>query len=217
MFAPFTELDVTGQLEIVSSNVADTAQTATLTYRDSAGVIQTNAKTMNGTTAVAFTPTNVERVLKIVLSAAAVGIVTLQKFGAGTVQVAMAAGVTTARRLFYDSSAEAAGGAQRDYYDKVFIKNEHASLAVTVAQILQGADPSGNVTFAVALAKDDTVQTANRLTAPPTITFDDTPKAVPTNQVGAAEAIAVWLKFTLAAGAAAAKTSYTPQLTGKSA
>lgn len=216
--APFTELDVTGQLEVVSSAAGDTTQTVTLTYRDAAGIIQTTSKVLTGTTAVAFTPVDVERILKVVLSAAAAGVVTVQKQGGGTVQVDIPIGMTGARRLFYDSSAEATGGAQRKYYEKLFIKNNHGTLAVTGAQILEAVDPSGKIAFALATAKDDSVQVANRLTAPAGgLVFDSAAKNVPTGNLGAAEAIGVWLELTLAAGDAAAKTSYTPQITGKSA
>lgn len=136
--------------------------------------------------------------------------------------------VLKVRRIFYAASADVAGGASRNYYEKIFLKNDNATLALTSSQVVEFADPSGNIAFDCANAVNDTfVTTTNRLTAPPnanlsnggtflTTGSQNTPNNVATNQLNPGDAIGVWLQLTLAAGAAASKTSYTIELTGQS-
>jgi len=123
--------------------------------------------------------------------------------------------ITEVRRIFYNISADVAGGAARDFYEKIFFKNTHATLSLTAATIAEQADPSGKVTFGLASTLDDTGTSTNRVTAPASIVFDSTTKNVANSQnhtAGAAQG--VWLKLTLAAGDAAQKTSYTLRESG---
>lgn len=116
------------------------------------------------------------------------------------------------RRAFYNAAADVSGGSARDYYEKVFIKNIHATLALTAATIAEQADPSGKIAFALETTLDGSGTSADRRTAPASgvSAFDNTTKNVANSQnhsPGAAQGI--WLKLTLAAGDAAQKTSYT--------
>ncbi len=127
--------------------------------------------------------------------------------------------ITEVRRLFYNAAADAPGGAARDYYEKVFVKNTHATLSLTGATIAEQADPSGKITFALATALDDTGTAADRRTAPASgvTAFDNAVKNVANAQnhsPGAAQG--VWLKLTLAAGDAPLKTTYTLRENGQS-
>jgi len=72
----FTDIAATGTVGVYSSDATDT-QNVTITGRDSSGVIVSETLTLNGTTKVSGTQ-NFERILKIVLSAAAAGTVTVE-------------------------------------------------------------------------------------------------------------------------------------------
>lgn len=129
--------------------------------------------------------------------------------------------IMTCRRPFYNASADVATGTTRNYYDKVFLKNTHATLALTSAVISEFADPTGNVTFALesGLNGVGTNGSNNRQTAPSTgvTTFDSSNKNVSNSQnhsAGAAQG--VWLKLTLAAGTAATNSYYILRETGQS-
>src|SRR6202040_1574517 len=66
----FQDITPTGLLDYVSENSGDTAVILTASVRDSTGVIQTEAKTLTGTTKVAGTQSS-ERLLKVVASGTA--------------------------------------------------------------------------------------------------------------------------------------------------
>ena len=125
--------------------------------------------------------------------------------------------ILTVRRIMYKAAANAAGGAAKTLYNKVFAKNGHATLAALGASISEAADPSGLFSFALATAVGDTESTTARTVAPAAVTaFDSTAKAVPGTDLAAGIAIGVWLKLDLAAGAAAQKTSVTMRLSASS-
>lgn len=211
-------------LDIVSSDAADTTQTVTITGRNSAGSIVSETLNLNGTTTVNGA-TTFERILKIVCSASHAGDISIKKNTGGTT-VGTLLGTTNApggtaeltlRRPFYNVSADVAGGSSRDYYEKCFIKNNNTTNALLSAQVAESADPSGNITFDLEDAVNDINSTASRLNTAPTGmlgTFDNTTKSVPGTDLGAGAAIGMWLKLTLAAGAAASKTTWTVQVTG---
>ena len=123
------------------------------------------------------------------------------------------------RKPFYDAIAEASGGSNKKYYEKVFLKNTHATLALTGATIAEIADPSANVAFGLAATLDDTATNGanNRLVAPGGITFDSSTKNVANSQnhtAGAAQG--VWLEWTADAGDAAVKTTWEVREAGAS-
>jgi hypothetical protein len=128
--------------------------------------------------------------------------------------------VTEVRRLFYDALADAPGGSTKTYFDKFFLKNTHGSLDLTDAEVAEIADPSGDVTFALETTLDGTGKNGggnNRQVAPSggIGSFDSTTKAVANSgSLSSGSAQGVWAKLTLAAGAAAQKTSWTVRLQG---
>lgn len=69
--------DNSGSFQIVSSDGGDTTQTITATFRDTGGAIQTEVKTLNGLSPVAFIAT-FERLLKAIKSATTVGDVAVE-------------------------------------------------------------------------------------------------------------------------------------------
>ncbi|RDH86373.1 MAG: hypothetical protein DIZ78_09390 [endosymbiont of Escarpia spicata] len=213
----FTDIAATDQVEIVSDAAGDTTQTVTIHGRNAAGELISDAMSLNGTTVVLSTET-FERILKIVVSAAHTGTITVRDQDTDTTIASIESGVLEIRRPFYNAAAEASGGAERKYYEKVFFKNTDPVLSLTGATISEQADPSGNVAFALETTLDgtDTNGVGNdRQTAPATYTFDSTTKNVANSQnhtAGAGQG--VWLELTLAAGAAATNTTVTPRESG---
>lgn len=218
-----------GELTVVSSNGADTMN-ITVTGRNAGGSIVSQTIALNGTTVVDLTTNTFERILKVELASSAAGTVTLadNANGAGTIGntiVAIESGVTDIRTPFYNVSSDASGGSSRSFYEKVFIKNNNSTNSLLGAIISENSDPSGNVTFALEDAVDDTGTSTNRVTAPSGATigssgFDSADKALAdeldaaTADLAAGSAIGVWLCLTLAAGTAAAKTTYTMDIEG---
>lgn len=201
-------------LRVVSSAAGDTTQTVTVTGRNTAGAVIADTKTLNGTTAVNFAGT-FERVLKVVLSAAAAGNVTVERQTAPNDDVVVIpAGKTAAAALFISSASEASITTR---YEKEFWRNESAeSLTLTAARMRLTADPSASIKIGVAAAKGDTVSVANRKTAPAGITFvdDGVYQDVPGTTLEANAAIGVWIEMTRAANAAPLKSTYTTELSG---
>lgn len=122
--------------------------------------------------------------------------------------------VLEVRRIFMHAAAAAPGGAARTYYEKVFLANTHATLALSNATILESSDPGGNIAFALENGLDGTGTNGagnNRLAVGTLsgLTFDSSLKAVSNGQVHTAGAAqGVWLQLTLAAGAVAANNAY---------
>lgn len=214
----FTDIDVPGTVEMVSSAGGDTTQQVTITGRSASGVIRTETLTLNGTTPVAFTNTY-ERFMKIELDGAATGTVTLRKTGDAGDLFTVTPGVTTIRKPFYNVSADAAGGSQRKFYEKVFVRNNNTSTALTDAVILEQADPEANVAFALESTMNGSDRNGagnNRLVAPGGYTFDSSAKNVSNNQNHEPlQGQGVWLELTLEAGDLPAKSSWTLRETGK--
>lgn len=129
--------------------------------------------------------------------------------------------VMEVRELFYGAVAAAAGGSAKTYVDKFFAYNLHATLALTSAQIVEAADALGVFDFDLEASLDGTDTNGagnNRLVPPAGYTFDSTTKNVANTQnhtAGAGQGI--WAQLSLAAGAAAAATSWTVQETGTTA
>jgi hypothetical protein len=131
--------------------------------------------------------------------------------------------VTSVIRLFSTSAADAPTGAQRTYYEKVFIVNNNTSTALTGAQVqLAGESPGFPAGTALDLALtttlNDTSSIANRQTMPVSGigSFIAQPAFVTVPGAGnlpsggapnAAGAQGVWLRLTLPAGSSAYKGS----------
>ena len=221
-----------GTLKAVSSSASDITQVITVTGRNAGGSIVTDTFTLNGTTVVAGgSGTVFERILKAVITSgsAHVGSLTISDStggaGIGNTILVLGPTVTTIRRPFYNVSADVSGGSSRDFYEKVFVKNNNGTNALLNATFIETADPTTNVTFALEDAVNDSNTSTNRVTAPTVgdlgaAGFDSASKTLAsqtdagTTDLAAGAAIGIWLKLTLAAGAAAAKSTYTLGVSG---
>ncbi len=203
-------------LEVLSSSGSDTTQSVTVTGRNTAGSIITEVFNLNGVT-VQNGVVTFERILKIVMSATAVGTVTVRKATGDTTIAAIEPGVTSVRRPFYDVSSDVSGGSSRDFYEKIFIKNTNGVNALLAAIVKENADTLSKITFDLEDAVNDNNSTASRLNTTPTGmlgSFDNADKNVPGTDLAPGAAIGVWMKLTLAAGDAPQKGTWTVQIDG---
>jgi len=212
----FTDVAPADTIDVASDDSGDTMD-VTIHGRDSQGVMVSETLTLNGTTTVNGAQT-FERILKVVVSASHAGTITLTEATGGDTLMAIESGVLEVRRPFYAAVAEDSGGAERTYYDKVFVKNADASKALTSATIAESADPSGKVAFALegSLDGSDTNGAGNnRQVAPSGYTFDnDTENVANNGDLLSGSAQGVWLELTLPAGEAPNNTSFTLTTSG---
>ncbi len=211
----FTDIAPTGLVEMVSDNAGDTTQNVTIHGRNAAGELISEQKTLNGLTVVDFT-TSIERILKVIMSASATGTVTIRKDGDAGNLVTLEPGIAEVRRPFYNAVAPDSGTVK--YYEKIFFKNEHATLTLTSAVMKEQADPTTKIAFAVESSldgSDDNGAGNNRKVAPGGYTFDSADKNVANSQnhtAGAAQG--VWIELTLTNGDPATKSTYTLRESG---
>ena len=215
----FTDISTTDNVTIISSNAGDTTQTVTIYGRTASGALTSEALSLNGTSRVVGA-TNFERIMKIVVNAAHTGTITVTRDNGPTYTTiaTLESGILSVRRPFYNVSADVATGSSRNFYEKIFIKNTHATLALLSAVVKELSDLTGNITFDLEDAVNDTNTSSNRVTAPSAGgmlgSFDNTDKSVPGTNLDAGSAIGVWLKLTLAAGTSPAKSTYTLRIDG---
>ena len=131
--------------------------------------------------------------------------------------------VTAVIRMFSTSAADMPAGAQRTYYEKVFVVNNNTATTLTAAQIEVASETPGMpagalLDLALTTALNDAGTVANRQTAPssglgafvtqPAFTVVPSPGNLPSGTApNAAGAQGLWLRLTLPAGAAAYKGS----------
>ncbi len=219
-YVDFTQIAANDDIEVISSSASDT-QNCTITARDASGSVVTETKALTGLTAAIFSTLGVvERVLTVELASVSIGTVTVRRSVAGTTLRALPAGKRGFMMLFRKAASDPS--LQKDFYAKVFWKNEHATLALLGATVKQNADPDSRITHLIAGAVNDTATTADRVTAPASgdtkdpDTFDDSDKAVPGADLAAGAAIGVWLRLRLPAADPPHRTTYTTEISGTS-
>lgn len=207
----FTQLSTTVATEYVSTSASDTGN-ATANGRASTGATVGETLTLTGTTIKTGTQV-FERILDVRMAANAVGTVTFRKITAGATIYVIPVGERGASALF-KRSASAAGIVIR--YDKIFWRNNHATLTLNTALIRITADPDARIRQGIHTAVNDTATIANRVTAPGGVTFvdDNIDQAVPGTNLAAVTDIGVWYEENLPALDAAHRTTFTSQLAG---
>lgn len=97
----FTNQPTNDGLEMVSADAADTTQTATAYYtRTGQGdTVYTETKTINGTTQVSFTDTDIDKVLAVEKSAATAGTITFREASGNATITTLAAGTLSAGKI----------------------------------------------------------------------------------------------------------------------
>jgi hypothetical protein len=160
-----------------------------------------------------------QTILKIVVSAAHDGTITVRKATGDTTIVAIETGVLTILRPFYNVSSDVSGGSTRNFYEKIFFQNNHGTLSLLSAVVSETTDTQGVITFDLEDAVNDNNSVASRLDTAPTGmlgSFDSSAKNVPGTDLAAGSRIGVWLKLTLTASAAAILDTYTIRIAGSS-
>jgi hypothetical protein len=214
----FTDISTTDNVTIISSSAGDTTQTVTVYGRDASGALINEALSLNGTSRVVGSEL-FERILKVVVSASHAGTITVTRDNGPTYTTigTLETGILSIRRPFYNVAADVTGGSSRNFYEKIFIKNTHGTLALLSAVIKELSDPTGNITFDLEDAVDGNNSSSDRVTAPASAmlgSFDDTNKNVPGTNLEAGTAIGVWLNLTLSAGATPQKSTYAIRVDG---
>ncbi len=289
-------IDASGTLQGVSSAAGDTTQSVTVTYRDTAGIIQTLVIALNGTTPVTNAAVT-ERLLKAVKSATTTGDVAVETQTAertGTAQVGSTSTsiildsgasavddayrgrivrltggtgsaqirrvvkyvgttkvatvdrawsvtpdgtttfrlskgiyfakspveVTEVRRPFYNAAGSTSTA--KTYYEKVFVKNTHATLTLTTAEVQEVSDPDGFIDFALETTLNGTGTNGagnNRQVAPSAGVgaFSSAAKPVTTGSLIAGDTQGVWLRLSLPISVVADNIDYVPALAGVTA
>lgn len=214
----FTRLGSLSTLEMLSSDAGDTTQTVTIYYLDAAGTLQSETKTLNGLSIVSFVASMLT-FLRAVKSTTTTGTVTIRKSSAGATIVTQEAAVVLAQMPHYNPLIDQS--VEKYYYEKVFVKNNHGSLALSSAQVILIADPQSCITFALESSLNGTGSNGasnNRQVAPAGFVFDATSKQVANSGVlTAGSAQGIWIKKTLAAAKSPFDDTYTLRLVGISA
>jgi hypothetical protein len=199
----------------VVSDGADT-RTVTITGRLATGVVDTEVLTLNGTTPVSGAKTW-ERVQSAVASATSgTRTVLVKEAAAGTTRATILPNETTRHISFQNSSSDPVSIKTR--VEKVFWLNNNGTLTLTAASVVLTTDAAANIMISTDAAVNGTTSVANRLTSTG-FSFSDDNIAITIpggGNLAAASKIGVWIQQTLAAAAAATKSTYTTKLQGSS-
>ena len=222
----FTDMAHTTGIVMSSNGLSDSCQISA-TGRNAGGSIVTDTflihetlARVTGDSAVAF-----ERVLRLgVSSGSHTGIITITEDDGPTFTAigTMENGVDNIYRPFYNVSSAADNA--KEYFEKVFIKNNNAVNNLLSAQISESGEVgfTDKITFDLANVQNDDHSAPNRLSPPSgadllsgtTGDWDDSAKNVPGTDLNSGSGIGVWLKLDLAAGTAADAGQYVIQIDG---
>ena len=209
----FTQLTANALIAVISDG-AD-VRTVTVEGRNAAGAVTTDVITLTGAVEAVGVVT-FERILTLTLSASDGARTVTVRQGAGGATRATIGPNETTRTAFYRRSASESGIVIR--YEKMFWKNNHATLTLNAAAVVLTADPDARIRLGLATAINDTATVVNRKTAPAGVSFvdDNVSQSVPGGILAAADRIGTWIEENLPAADAAHRTTFTTQLSGTS-
>lgn len=209
----FTQLTANALIAVISDG-AD-VRTVTVEGRNAAGAVTTDVITLTGAVEAVGVVT-FERILTLTLSASDGARTVTVRQGAGGATRATIGPNETTRTAFYRRSASESGIVIR--YEKMFWKNNHATLTLNAAAVVLTADPDARIRLGLATAINDTVTVVNRKTAPAGVSFvdDNVSQSVPGGILAAADRIGTWIEENLPAADTAHRTTFTTQLSGTS-
>lgn len=207
-----------GTLRYYSVNDSGNGVNITAYGRNLGGSLVSETKIL-GNSGVAITGEQVfERIMKVIADANNYGIEV--KDSSANEVVTIESGVTEIRRPFYNVSSDP--NSIKTYYEKLFVKNNHATLNLLGATFIDGGgDANDYITFALpnGLPYDESL--ANRLAAPTgtgidgfsaaTKTLDDN---VGSPDLSADDGVSVWMRMTLPQNGLAGKDTWTLQISG---
>jgi hypothetical protein len=212
-------------IDVVSTSGSDNTQTVTVYGRNAGGSIVSENFALTGTSQVVGS-TTFERIMKVVVDATFSGNIEIHANSTSDVimtllgSAAAPNGVAelSVKRLYYAATANTIGGETKNFYEKIFIKNNHTTLSLLGAAVVESADPAGLIVFDLEDAVNDNNSTANRVSAPAGMlgSFDGASKNVPGVDLAAGSAIGCWLRMTLPGGTSAGVNTYTLSISGSS-
>ena len=215
--ATFTDPATPATVKFTSTSSSD-SQNVVLYGRNAAGSIINETIAMPGVADTAVTSVNTyERILSCLLSAAAVGTITVSGTSEPEKVTDIPVAETGFRRPFYDVTASAVS--TETFYEKVFVKNNNASSTLNSATLTEVSNGLyAKIDFALELTKQGTESVVNRSTAPLDIdVFGAGPSGFGSNELTAEDYQGVWLKLSLAAAEPATNSYYEVQVSGTTA
>ena len=229
----FTALAADDTIDVVSDSASDLGPVVTITGRLANGTIDTEDYTLAGTSQQTGS-TIFERVMKATLASASgyLGTVTIEKNGGPTLITMEGSGVNPdtpggsgvyeVRRMFYGAAASGVGDGAKTLYEKMFIANTHATLALTTSTIELTTDStaSGIVDFDLEGSVNDNNSVTDRTTSPDggdmlgAPDWDNDSKIVPGGNLGdrttgLSDHVGVWVRLSLGDGQPAEKSDFT--------
>jgi len=202
------------QIDLVSDNGADTQNCVVAGYgTDGSWIEETVALT--GTSNAQSTNTFLH-LCKVELASAATGAITVAEYNSGDPSEIFTIPATEkgAARLFLKAEANAAGGGAKALYEKLFVKNTHATDALINGVLWLSEDEDTELTMDLEMSGDATVTggsetTTNRATEPSTggtYSWGEHASEGAGHDVGdaedgnliASEAQGIWVKLSLA-------------------
>lgn len=126
--------------------------------------------------------------------------------------------VTGIVRIFYNSLADYFGGSARTFYDKIFVKNNHATATLVGAQVVEQAEGLYDVVSFGVENSFNTVQTiADRTTAPTGVaSYGAGPTSLVENtNLGPGVTQGIWLKLDTQPGDPPIHSHYAIKITGR--
>jgi len=209
----FTDIIATDVVE--GSGTESDSGTLTITGRNTAGSVVTDNITLLGTTLVSGTQA-FERILIVQNDEAASGEIVLRDHLTNSGIGSIYANESGFRRPFYDATAAAPGGSDKELYEKIYLMNlntVNALLGATITEVVTG------VYTKVAFATEDTLAStqsvANRVAVPTgTGPYGSGASGVPGTDLQPLGYLGVWLQLDLNAGDAAQNSFYQLQIDG---
>lgn len=209
----YTELTANAVIAVISDG-ADT-RTVTVKGRNAAGAVVSDVITLNGAVE-ALGVVTFERIQSVIASATSASrTVTVKQGSGGATKGTIPVNEIGFYRLFLNSASES-GIATR--YEKVFWRNNHATLTLNAALVRLTVDASAKIKIGLAATKGDSATIANRKAVPAGISFvdDNVDVSVPGTILEALTNIGVWIEQTLSASDIAYRSSFTQRLSGSS-
>jgi hypothetical protein len=128
------------------------------------------------------------------------------------------------RRPFYSVSADVPGGATRNFYEKIFVRQVNSPQALLSASVVESSDGTegvgADVAFDLEVAQTGANTSTDRTTEPDASgmlgapDWNDTSKNVPNSDIQPSGEIGVWMRLNLPAGTAATNTTWAIQVSG---
>lgn len=204
----FTDIVATDIVEAVSTNTGD-VQFVSVFGRNVSGIAQTDTFALSGTTLVSGS-LPFERILKITIDSLALGTITFRDAAGDTGIASIPIGETGIIRPFINATADAFGGSDKVFYNKVFLKNNNVVSVLQSATITESVTGIYNITqFGLEKTSQYTESVATRLTAPTGVTsYGSGVSGLPGTNLDPLEYQGVWLQLTANDGEAATNSFY---------